>query len=1153
MQLTKLSLSGFKSFVDNTDVDIPPGLTGIVGPNGCGKSNTVEALRWVMGETSAKRLRGGGMDDVIFAGTRSRPARNIAEVRLVLDNTARTAPPQFNDADILEIRRRIERGAGSDYTLNNKPVRAKDIQTLLMDVAAGASSASMISQGRVAAIVNAKPQERRQILEEAAGVSGLRARRREAELKLQAAEQNLMRVDDVVQGLETQLATLKKQSRQAVRYRELSEKIQRLDGLYLRQEYLRVLGEWQNATSAQNTADAAIAEATAKVTAAAANEAQKQADMPQLREEAVRTGAALQRLKIEDENLANEESRAAQRLMQVAVAQNETQSDIQHQQREAGEAQETLAQLQSELDQLTHADQSSAETAAEASRKLADANDAHQNASKEYDARRREAMESETQRNTLTRQQSQLESRTQNLITEAEAIANKLSELEATLSSDQASITAEAAYTDARTARDDAQAHLDQQSELRAEAERSLVQARANESREREQQAILQGELSALEKLMASDHDHDEAVIEQLSVPQGYENALAVALGEAARASLDKNHASYWMSLPELNAPQLPGGLPSLASKIDVPKELQRVLQYVAVAPDTATAERLVEQLQPGQKIVTQDGALWRWDGYCVQAGAMTASARRMQQRNRANELLAAVTQQKEALSATTAARESAERSFAEVDQSLRRAQSEFQAAQRRLEEAQTAVTAAREAQSSARQEQAMLRELARKNNDAQSEATSELRRTAETLASLKDAETLQAAADQAKATLDAAFNALRETQVAHDHLEYQANARAQRRSEISEQQQQWQSRAERAGQRIAELSERAAAQAKEHEELMQKPAEVRELRAGLQQQLQNAEAVQHQAVQALQDAENILREATSALKDAESELNNAREARFKLDTNMALAEHKQQELDAKAEALANVRAKDLSDHFNFTDIEMDRDADDVKAELERSMRSREAIGPVNLRADMEAQELAAQLETVATEKNELIGAIARLRGGIGHLNREARERMREAFTTVSKHFTELFERLFSGGTAELKLVDSDDPLEAGLEIVAQPPGKKLQSLSLLSGGEQALTALSLIFAMFKANPAPICVLDEVDAPLDDANVDRFCTLLDEMAKTNYTRFLIITHHRLTMARMHRLYGVTMREPGVSQLVSVDLNRASEMVEQQAA
>jgi len=417
----------------------------------------------------------------------------------------------------------------------------------------------------------------------------------------------------------------------------------------------------------------------------------------------------------------------------------------------------------------------------------------------------------------------------------------------------------------------------------------------------------------------------------------------------------------------------------------------------------------------------------------------------------------------------------------------------------------------------------------------------------------LPDAETLEAAAAAAREALDAAFNALREAQVAHDHLEYQANARAARRNEMSEQQMQWATRSERASQRLAELRERAEVQAKEHTELMQKPAEIRELRTALLQQLQNAEGLQQQANNALQDSENILREKTHALKDAEAQLANAREARLRLDTNMALAEHRQKELDEKAQALANVRAKDLSDYFNFTDIEMDRDADDVKAELERSMRSREAIGPVNLRADMEAQELAAQLETVAAEKNELIGAIARLRGGIGHLNREARERMREAFTTVSKHFTELFERLFSGGTAELKLVDSDDPLEAGLEIVAQPPGKKLQSLSLLSGGEQALTALSLIFAMFKANPAPICVLDEVDAPLDDANVDRFCTLLDEMAKTNYTRFLIITHHRLTMARRPRLYCVTMREPGVSQLVPVDLNAAAEMVEQQAA
>jgi chromosome segregation protein len=531
----------------------------------------------------------------------------------------------------------------------------------------------------------------------------------------------------------------------------------------------------------------------------------------------------------------------------------------------------------------------------------------------------------------------------------------------------------------------------------------------------------------------------------------------------------------------------------------------------------------------------------------------VTASARRLQQRNRAKELLTSATEQKDALTQTIAARESAERAFTDADHSLRRAQTEFQAAQMRLEEAQTAITAAREATSSARQEQAMLGELARKNTETQTEVAQELTRTRTGLSGLSAADILQQAADAAKGQLDHAFNSLREAQVAHDHLEFQGRARRQRRSEIAEQQSGWETRSARATQRIAELNERLAAQTAEHVAIAQKPAEIHAAREALQQQLLNADTAQQQATQNLQDAEAELRQKTLALKDAEAKLHEAQAARMRLDTAMALAEHKQQELDTRAENLVGIKAKDLSEHFNFDENEMNSDADGVKAELERAMRSRDAIGPVNLRADIEAQELGAQLETVSAEKGELVAAIARLRGGIGHLNREARERLREAFAVVSEHFTTLFSRLFSGGTAELKMVDSDDPLEAGLEIIAQPPGKKLQSLQLLSGGEQALTALSLIFAMFKAKPAPICVLDEVDAPLDDANVDRFCNLLDEMAKGDQTRFLVITHHRLTMARMNRLYGVTMREPGVSQLVSVDLTRAAEMVEQQAA
>jgi len=1164
MHLTRLSLSGFKSFVDATEVDIPAGLTGIVGPNGCGKSNTVEALRWVMGETSAKRLRGGGMDDVIFAGTRARSARNIAEVRLALDNRDRSAPPPFNNDDHLEIRRRIERGVGSDYTINNKPVRARDVQTLLADLASGASSAAMISQGRVAAIVNAKPQERRQILEEAAGVSGLRARRREAELKLQAAEQNLTRVDDVVQGLEGQLAILKKQARQAVRYKELSEKIRRLDGLYLRQEYLRVQDEWQSATSAQNEADQTIAILIAEVTHAATAETGAAARLPGLRDAAVHAGAALQRLKIEDEQLVAEETRVGQRLMQIAVAQNETAKDITHQEEQLAEAQKATAQFAAEIGQLNSADANNENILAETAAHLAIASQTHSGAQQQYDQARQNVLSTETHRQNLLRQETTLAARRESLSAEAGAIARRLSELMEMLASDSSLLSAETGYEEARTARDSAAIHLTQQTELRSETERNLTITRAQESQAREQLATVQGELSALEKLLAADHDHDEAVIEKLSVPAGLENALAAALGDAARASLDKKHSSYWTNMPDhlANLPDdlrglplrpLPGDLPSLASQIDAPPELRRALQFVCLAPDVESAARLSEQLLPGQMIVTADGALWRWDGYRVQAGAVSVSARRLQQRNRAKELLHSATGQKEILAQYTAARESAERAFNGADQSMRRAQTEFHAAQLRIEETQSAMTRAREAQSSARQEHAMLGELARKNTETQSEVANELVRAQENLSALPVAEILQGAADTAKIELDSAFNLLREAQVAHDHLQFQAKARTQRRGEISQQQVQWETRGSRATQRLAELADRLAGQATEHAAIAQKPVEIQAAREALQQQLLNADAMQQQVTQTMQDAEADMRLKTHVLKNAEARLHEAQAARMRLDTAMALAEHKQQELNMRAEALAGVRAQDLSQHFNFSEAEMNSNADDVKAELERGMRSRDAIGPVNLRADIEAQELETQLETVTAEKAELIAAVARLRGGIGHLNREARERLREAFAVVSEHFTALFARLFSGGTAELKLVDSEDPLEAGLEIIAQPPGKKLQSLQLLSGGEQALTALALIFAMFKAKPAPICVLDEVDAPLDDANVDRFCNLLDEMVKGDQTRFLVITHHRLTMARMNRLYGVTMREPGVSQLVSVDLNRAAEMVEQQAA
>lgn len=1505
VRFVRLRIAGFKSFAEPVTVEILPGLTGIVGPNGCGKSNVVEALRWVMGESSARSLRGGEMDDLIFAGTAGRPARSLAEVTVTLEGTQGHGPAAFADQDELQITRRAERGSGSEYRINGKPARARDVQTLFADLASGARSSAMVSQGRVAMLVGARPEERRSILEEAAGITGLHARRHEAELKLRATENNLTRAEDLRQQLETRLGGLAEQSREASRYRELSSALRDAEGELLAVLHARARQAVERALETTARARHALTDHEEAAEGAVIQEFEANQKLPAIRTRADEARTILERCRVTAEGVTREEERAAaqansarERLQQheadhlaaqtrVADAiqsldriraekaeteaaeaslphrtaeaearqtelakalaesehalarQTETLAAARARQQRATEELETatarltrasdaVSALQAELDDLqarlpsdesmaatTQAmqDARTAQAAArtafeEADRARSDSsvalsiarNDAEN--ARQTQAETRKALErsrarlttlradlaqlekrhSETQaalltddalqtlKNTATQATTAHQAATAALenaettrrdtsaaltqasrafqeheshrktvdaaVTTAQAALNRARQEEETLTKGLQQAQAEALPDDtlksAQTARSTQEEKLRTVAEALTQAEASLTDLRATHNAALARQNTLHTEYTRLQAqadglaqaLGSETTESDEPVSARMDIPEGYEAALAAALSEGLDAPVADRAARGWHLLPATPAlPALPGHAPPLKAHIKAPDALDRVLSCIGLLPEGADGLALQGALQPGQSLVSLAGDLWRWDGFYSRAGEPDAATRRLAQRRilketehriatlqddlpdaeqavtaasaalRAGEQQAAdhrahratlekalqqartqeaelerrhaasrarldglLPQQERAVAATkdadatlTAAKaaqsalpqtealklalEQARQQDTTAQQTEQQARTSLKMAEQHLRSAQEALTRAENQQASASArmdtllpERERLRQdvaaedgtladlesrLAAGQADTQIEETLKAAQSRQTeaeaacrqaehavthaekaaqdatqqhqsiqeltlelrsrLAALtprlegllaeqteaEDRKTRAATAlDEASAALpdtaDAALASLREQRGSltaeleqvrelRAALQAEKTTLASRLVSLNVALQDWTARAEAARTELSHAQTRLEAAHTEHQTVSELPAEAERLKKTTLQALTEAEATYAEADKARAEAETALADANEHRRKTEAQLTAARENLLKAEGRSEQAQAILDQLLAETPTPPGTPTGDLTEAAESA----------LRRKISRLTREREEMGPVNLRAEIEAEEASGQARTLAAEIADLEAAIARLRGSIGALNKEGRERLMAVFTQVDQHFQALFSRMFGGGRAHLGLVGSDDPLEAGLEIYAQPPGKKLATLSLLSGGEQALTALSLIFAVFRCNPAPVCVLDEVDAPLDDANVGRFNSLLGDMVTEAGTRFLVVTHHQLTMAHMDHLFGVTMQERGVSRVLSVDLARAAAMAGQQ--
>jgi chromosome segregation protein len=1145
---SKLNLTGFKSFVDETEMLIEPGMTGIVGPNGCGKSNLVEALRWAMGEASARRLRGEEMDDLIFGGTVNRPARNIAEVTLSLDNSQRTAPAAFNDGDDLEITRRIERGAGSHYRINGRDVRARDVQILFADAATGSRSTALVNQGQVETIIQAKAIDRRALLEEAAGITGLYSRRHEAELRLKAAETNLERLEDVVAALETQLANLKRQARQATRYKNLSDHIRKAEAVVLYLRWTKSSAALAEAHERLNAATEKVQQLTRETGTAATRQAEVMGRLPELRQAEAEAAAALQRVALARDALTQEEERVTAALEGARERLAQNAADAEREAARLEDAKAAVVRLEAEREQLQNAAEAekSAETEAEA------ALDAAKEQATALESRLAELAErvagAEARRADLTNRMIALQARKTRLaeqLAQAEATHDAL----APESPDHAKVAGlETAIAEARSALDTLREKSAAADQARQGLDDSETAARDRMRVAEDAAANLRAEAHALVELLeVADSDLWPPLIDAVTVEPGLEAALGAALGDDLTAPADEAAPVHWRTLGALaGAPGLPVGVPPLSDFVSAPQALTRPLSQIGVVADAATGARLAADLKPGQKLVTRDGVLWRWDGFTIADAEASQSARRLSQRNRLKAL---------------------ESERAEAEAALTKARTSFEAAAAAAREAaaqdRDLRTAMREAESALEGRRAdhdrLVKQAAESNSKLQAareamvRLAADIEETDRDAAEVRDSQTALSDTDEHRTRLDAFRKELAELRVtlaerqrAYDLLAREAAARQQRIEDTGREHASWSDRAATADEHLGELTARKQAIEGEIAGLADRPAAIVAERMGLADRVEAAETRRGQAADALALAETDLRLADAALRAEETRLSAAREDRVRAEglvsqssqTLDTLRERIEERLECAPDALAEIGAIDAEDP---------PEEEAAERRFERLVRERDNMGPVNLRAHQEAEELGEQIASMENEREDLVKAIARLRQGINELNREGRTRFVAAFEEVNTHFQELFTKLFGGGRAHLELTESDDPLEAGLEIMASPPGKRLQVLSLLSGGEKALTTIALLFAVFLTNPAPICVLDEVDAPLDDANVSRFCALVEDLARERQTRFLLVTHHRITMARMDRLFGVTMPERGISKLVSVDLQGVSHL------
>ncbi len=977
MKFNKLRVLGFKSFVEPTEFLIEKGLTGVVGPNGCGKSNLVEALRWVMGENSYKNMRASGMDDVIFSGSGNRPSRNSAEVGLFLDNSDRTAPAAFNDADELQVTRRIERESGSVYRINGKDVRAKDVQLLFADASTGARSPSMVGQGRIGELISAKPQARRALLEEAAGISGLHSRRHDAELRLRAADQNLERLEDVINQFDSQLDSLKRQARQANRYRAISEDIRKSSALAF---HLR----WTIAKAAEAEAESKLSEATVAVGERAtlqAEAAKAQAilahKMPALREEEAKAAASLQRVTIARNQIDEEIARLASRKSELEARIAQLKEDMAREERLASENTDMLTRLDEEEAELQRASNSVGETEVKSKARLEEAATRLGVSEKAFGELTTKVAEETTRKSLLERNIKDASDRRRRIIEQMERVDAELVEVGSQIArfAGAEDIRNRAVMLEKRVA--DAEGDL-------SSAEISAEKVEADEREMRGPIAELRQKLGSIETeartlnriLNQGGQDLFPAIVEKIRVEPGFEKALGAALGEDLDVSADASAPVRWQSVEGTFEPaDLPDGCKPLSSVVRAPVELARRLSQIGIV-ERSSGKAVQALLKQGQRLVSIDGDLWRWDGYQASSDAPTAAAQRLAQKNRLAEL------DKEAIEATKVLREAEakheemKQKAAAAVQNARDMRENWRVAQKELGDVREEISVAERAASQYTSRKSALEEAKnRLSTDAQ-EALAALGDAEAQLAGLSDITALENELNASRTEVAQDRAAMAEIRAEFEGLSREAEARGRRLETIKVERGNWQRRIENASKQINQLNNRLEATIKDLQEIEDSPDQVAAKRRQVSLEVEKAEAVRKEAADILATAETDLAIADKLAKDTIVALSEAREKSARAEERVNAAKERRSEVEARI-----TEEMECQPHETLALAELAQDTPlpelaSVEAKLEKLKIERERLGAVNLRAEDEQTEISEQRDALISERDDLIEAI---------------------------------------------------------------------------------------------------------------------------------------------------------------------------------
>ena len=1137
MKFQSVRISGFKSFLEPTEIQMNRGLTGVVGPNGCGKSNIVEAIKWIMGENSARQMRGDGMDDVIFSGTDERPSRNFAEVSIKLDNSEKKAPAIFNHYDEIEITRKIEREKGSVYRVNGKQVRARDIQLIFADNGTGARSSGIVGQGRIAQIIDSNPEDRRVILEEAANIKGLHSRRHEAELKLKGASDNLDRLSDIEQTYKEQLIELEKQGRKAARYRSVGERIRKAEATLFFNLMNNAKKEANDLDIQLKNANENVSQGQIKVAEHTKSQLHLANKTPDLKKDEAEKAAILQTFNITKIKLDEEKSSAQNALQNIINQINLINNDIVRESEIKEDAKKSLSTLLTEEKNLR-------EDTENFSTKITKATDLVKKLRSISDAANDKLSTITSEIYSIKSDKSDLEKRIKNLKQKIEVTQNQLANFNIEDDKNRFKLDKEKIINLKKLIQENNQLNDGYKVELEKleKLETRLVEEKNTAVFEFNKVNL---EFDSLSTLLGRDTLNSNTLEKTIGNINNLEEAIGSVLGETLLAPIlsddqSTENATYWRDdFKTISTASLPESVIPIVTKITKSSILDTALKGVGIVDNKEIAFKLQKELTFGQALTTPSGGLWRWDGFVQPQGVQNSYSERLQQIARLRLLQNKLPSLKEKQSLSEKRLEECFNNIKKYKDDLANLQvklSNLISESNELELQNTKV------ESKLLSSEALIKEL--KNTERMSlEELSELEKEFNNSLNLPS---LLAEELKVRNNADQSRNELTDAMAAEQQIKSEESFKSRNLIQLGHQKENWKVREEEAKTRLISLEERLIASQNEKNRLSTLPESFEKKEAELNIKIQEAILNRNTATDQLVKNETSLNDADKLLREAEKAVSTLREEMIKIEALLNLSKAKIQNIEDRVFEKLKIKSTELDKFINTKEEDQPiKSIEILEKTLQRLLNERETLGAVNLRAEDEMNEMLNKIEVMSKERVDLEEAIAKLRSGIFELNKEGRQRLKESFEEVNENFKQLFQKLFGGGNAELRLVGNEDPLQAGLEVLASPPGKKMQLLSLLSGGEQALTAISLIFSVFLCNPAPICILDEVDAPLDDTNVGRFCDLLNQIVDETNTYFMVITHHRLTMAKMDRLFGVTMEQKGISKLVSVDLEQAS--------